>query len=85
MYTRFHRYTLKFLEQYFLYAATNLRGVFLSRDIDDAGKEATECISAQEELNACAILQIQDADGRADQVMDGALKQLIPRVGVENM
>ncbi len=76
---------LEFLEQYFLDTLTNGSRVFFARYVDDAGKKTPECISPQEELHTASILQIQDAGGRSQQVLDGALKQFIARKRVENM
>ena len=59
--------------------------VALARHVDEAGHKPFERVAAHEQGDALALLQVEDADRRLEQLVFAALKQLVARQGVENV
>ena len=58
----------RFFEQCFN-PRTNRGCIFFTRHVNEAGEEASKCVSSQEELNPFSVLQIQYARSRSRQVL----------------
>ena len=59
--------------------------VAVARHVDQTGDEALERIAAREEGDALPLLQVEDAEGDAVEVVGGDLEQLVARVGLDDV
>ena len=82
---RVHRDAAEGVFQQCLDPAANRRHVFLSRHEHEAGEETLERIASQEQLDALAILQVQDTERRACEIADARLEQLFARIGLDDV
>jgi hypothetical protein len=55
------------------------------RQVDEAGEEPLEAVAAHPQPQPLAVLQLQDRDGVAVQVVDLGLQQLVARVAVQDV
>ncbi len=62
-----------------------VRGVVFAWRVDDARQEALEGIPADEQAKALAVVQVQDADRRAQQLVVAGLEELVARIGGEDV
>ncbi len=77
--------TVQCLAQDVLHPFAQRHGVAVARHIDHAGYEPAEVVLAHEQGDALAVLQMQDAHGGFQQLIDGNLEQLIARIGFQNV
>ena len=66
-------------------ALAQLRIVALPWDVDEAGEEARITVAAHEQADALALLEMEDALGRLDQLLRRDLEQLVARIGLEDV
>src|SRR5262249_19283514 len=59
--------------------------VSVARDVDEARIETMERIAPCQDANGAALVEIDDAADDADQVLHARLKQLVSRVGFQNV
>ena len=55
------------------------------RKVDEAGEEPLEAVAADPQPQPLSVLQLEDRDGVAVQVIDLGLQQLVPRVAVQDV
>src|SRR6185437_2160541 len=73
------------LEHDLLDALAHLGVVAVARHIHQAGVEALVGIASRQQTDRAALVEIHDAAGDADQIIDARLKELITRIGLEHV
>jgi len=85
LYCRIHRNTAKCIGEQHLDLPANCRCVFLARDKDKAREETPERITAQEQLDALTVLEVENSNRGSCQVLDRTLEQLFARKSLDNV